>query len=197
MKAITYYLNPASPWTYLGHERLAAIAARHGATIDVRPIDLGQVFPVSGGLPLGQRPVQRRAYRLVDLNRWATFLGLPINLNPKFFPVAAVDASRLIIVAKERAGQAGAMRLAGALLKGVWVDERNIADHGELAAIADASGFDGAALVASLAQADALHAQYTREAIDAQVFGVPWYVFRGEPFWGQDRLEFLERAVAA
>ncbi|MGE8202214.1 MAG: DsbA family protein, partial [Variovorax sp.] len=96
-RTIDYYFAPQSPWTYLGHSRFAAIAAAAGAAVRVRPIDMGSVFPVSGGLPLGKRAPQRQAYRLVDLARFSRHLGLPLNTRPKFFPVASDDAARLII----------------------------------------------------------------------------------------------------
>ena len=72
---VDYFLSPQSPWTYLGHERLAAIAAKAKARIKVLPVDLGRVFPVSGGLPLAKRAPQRQAYRLVELKRFSDFLA--------------------------------------------------------------------------------------------------------------------------
>lgn len=197
MKTIRYYLAPQSPWTYLGHERLLAIAERHGAAIEPRPIDLGRVFPVSGGLPLGKRAPQRQAYRLVDLKRWAAFAGRPLNLHPGHFPVDGGDASKLIIAAELARGAKAATTLAGALLRAVWVEERDIADADTLRAIARESGFDGAALYEAREAATPTFDRYTQDAIEAQVFGVPWYEYGGEPFWGQDRLDFLDRALAA
>ena len=86
MKNIDYYLTPISPWTYLGHERFAQIAQRRGAAVAVKPVDYGVIFPQSGGLPLAKRAPQRQAYRLMELVRWRDFLGVPLNLRPKFFP---------------------------------------------------------------------------------------------------------------
>jgi 2-hydroxychromene-2-carboxylate isomerase len=77
MKKITYYAMPISPWTYLGHQRLCDIASKANATIELKMMDLGQVFSVSGGLPLGQRSAQRQAYRLQELARWRDELKLP------------------------------------------------------------------------------------------------------------------------
>ena len=83
---IDYFLAPQSPWTYFGHARLTAMAAQAGATLRIKPMDLGgQVFPVTGGLPVGQRSPQRQAYRLVELRRFADHLKLPLNLHPRFF----------------------------------------------------------------------------------------------------------------
>jgi 2-hydroxychromene-2-carboxylate isomerase len=197
MKTIRYYMAPQSPWTWLGHDRLIAIARRHGAEIDLRPADLNRVFPVSGGLPLPKRAPQRQAYRLVELARWSKFLGVPLNLHPKFFPVPGDDAARLIIAAREAAGNDAGLKLAGALLRAVWVEERDIADAGALREIASECGLDAGALDAARDTAAAIYDRNTQDAIEAKVFGAPWYEYRGEPFWGQDRLDFLDRALAA
>ncbi len=194
-KIIDYYFTPVSPWTYLGHERLGASAKRHGAAIRCKPVDFGKIFPASGGLPLAKRAPQRQAYRLVELERWRKFLGIALNLHPKFFPAPADLASRLILAAPA-AAQFG---LAGALLRAVWAEERNIADPATLRAIADAGRLDGAEIL-NAAEAPATASRYvalTQEAIERQVFGAPTYVFRDEPFWGQDRLDFLDRALAS
>ncbi|MGE0310306.1 MAG: 2-hydroxychromene-2-carboxylate isomerase [Lautropia sp.] len=197
MKTVTCYMHPASPWAYLGHERFAAIAARHAATIELCPIDLGgRVFPVSGGLPLPKRSPQRRAYRLVELRRWSAWLGVPLKPEPAHFPVDGTDASRVIALAGRDAGAGAAMRLAGLVMKGVWADELDIADHATLRAMIDACGLDGRALLDARHEADPLIDEYTTRALADQVFGVPWYVHAGEPFWGQDRLDFLDRALA-
>ncbi|MCO4892118.1 2-hydroxychromene-2-carboxylate isomerase [Cupriavidus sp. WGtm5] len=198
-KLVDYYLTPQSPYVYMGHARFSDIAARHGAQVNLKPCDLGKVFSVSGGLPLAQRPPQRQAYRLVELRRWSAFLNIPLNLEPTFFPVSGDAASKLIIAAQLAHGTARAMALTGAIGAAVWAQQRNIADAATLAQIADAAGLDGAGLLkASEAQSvQAAYAQNTQEAISAGVFGAPWYVYDGEPFWGQDRLDFLDRALAA
>jgi 2-hydroxychromene-2-carboxylate isomerase len=197
-KQVDYYFTPQSPFAYLGHERFAAIAQKHAAQVSLKPCDLGKVFSVSGGVPLAQRPPQRQAYRLVELKRWSEFLGLPMHLQPAFFPVSGDAASKLIIAAQLANGTARAMALTGAICRAVWAQERNIADAATLAQIADESGLDGAALLkASDAQAvQAAYAQNTQDAISAGVFGAPWFIVDGEPFWGQDRLDFLDRALA-
>ncbi|NUO88655.1 MAG: 2-hydroxychromene-2-carboxylate isomerase [Cupriavidus sp.] len=198
-KLIDYYLTPQSPYVYMGHARFSDIAARHGAQVNLKPCDMGKVFSVSGGLPLAQRPPQRQAYRLVELRRWSAFLNIPLNIEPTFFPVSGDAASKLIIAAQLAHGTARAMALTGAIGAAVWAQQRNIADAATLAQIADEAGLDGAGLLkASEAQSvQAAYAPNTQEAISAGVFGAPWYVFDGEPFWGQDRLDFLDCALAA
>jgi len=198
-RQIDYFLTPVSPYVYMGHPRFADIAQKHGAQVNLKPCDLGKVFSVSGGLPLAQRPPQRQAYRLVELKRWSEFLGMPLNLHPTFFPVSGDAASKLIVATQLAHGTARAMDLTGAIGRAVWAEQRNIADADTLARIATESGLDGTALLkASEAQAvQAAYAANTQEAISAGVFGAPWFVFDGEPYWGQDRLDFLDRALAA
>jgi 2-hydroxychromene-2-carboxylate isomerase len=204
-KLIDYYFTPVSPYTYLGHERFLEIAARHGATIAVKPVDYGRIFPVSGGLPLKQRAPQRQAYRLIELERWSKHLGKPLKLKPKFFPVSADTAAKWIITAQAGRGDADALRsdadalrLTGALLRAVWAEERDISDEATLASIATGERLDPALLAAGAASPDsaARFDALTQEAINRQIFGAPTYVYRDEPFWGQDRLDFLDRALA-
>ena len=195
---VDYYLAPQSPWAYLGHQRLAEIAARAGAAVRVMPIDLGgKVFPISGGLPLGQRAPQRQAYRLVELQRFSEHLKASLNLKPKYFPVGGDDAARLIIAADLAQGAAAAMQVAGAVLAACWAQERNIADDKVLAELLAEQGLPAALLEQSHSQAvQERYEAYTQAAIDAGVFGAPSYVVGGEIFWGQDRLDFVERALS-
>jgi len=197
VKSVDYYFAVVSPWSYLGHDRFVALAARHGATVGVKPVDLSKIFPVSGGLPLAKRAPQRQAYRLVELARWRDFLGIPLNLQPKFGSTGGDLAARWILAAAE-AGPAPALRLAGAIMRARWAEERDTADEATLGAIATVLGQDGSALAARAASPE-IQARYeacTQEAIDRQLFGVPTYVCRDEPFWGQDRLDFLDRKLA-
>ena len=191
MKSIDYYLSTASPWTWLGHDRMLAIAARHGAAVDVKPVDFGVIFPASGGLPLPRRAPQRQAYRLVELARWKAHLGMPLVIEPKHFPVDGSAAAHLIC------GAPAAVRaaMAGDVLSAVWVREENIADPAALAAIAARHGVDD--VPAAIASGKAVYAAHTQEALQRGVFGAPSYMVSGEIFWGQDRLEFLDRALAA
>ncbi len=195
-KTIDYYYTHASPWTYLGTERFYRIAREAGATINFRPVSFAVIFPQSGGLPLPKRAPQRRAYRMTELKRWRAHLGIPIVFEPKYFPVDDTPSARLAIAAQQ-AGHDIA-ELSHALLRAVWVEERNIADENTLVAIAEEQGFDGAALLEASKREEigAIYDAYTEEALTRQVFGAPTYIYRDELFWGQDRLDFLERALA-
>jgi 2-hydroxychromene-2-carboxylate isomerase len=193
---IDYYLAPQSPWAYLGHERFAAIARRAGARINVMPVDFGKVFAVSGGLPLGQRAPQRQAYRLVELARTSEFLKLPMHVKPLFFPVAGDDVARLTITVGMHDGANAAMAISGAALKACWAEQRNIAALPTLAELLGECGLDAQRLAQSQSPVAQEHyAMFTQKAIDANVFGAPSYVVDGEIFWGQDRLDYLERRL--
>ena len=189
-KNIDYYLTPTSPWTYLGHERFAQIATRHGAAVAVKPVDYGVIFPQSGGLPLGKRAPQRQAYRLSELARWRDFLGVPLHLQPKFFPADPISAA-CIVCAAPRERQ---MAIAADFLRAVWTEERNIADIGVLTDIATRHGVADAP--AAIVRGKPIFERNTQEALTRQVFGAPTYALRDELFWGQDRLDFLDRALA-
>jgi 2-hydroxychromene-2-carboxylate isomerase len=196
-KTIDYFFTPVSPWTYFGHDRFVALAAKHDATVRLKLLDLGKVFPVSGGLPLAKRAPQRQAYRLVELARWRDQLGIPINLQPKFAASPADLATRWILAALEEDAKP-ALDLAGAIMRARFAEEVDIADQEALSSIARTLGFDAHALAVRAGTPEIL-ARYeasTREAIERGVFGAPWYVYRDEPFWGQDRLDFLDRALA-
>ncbi len=194
---IDYYLAPQSPWAYLGHQRLSDIAKAAGARINVLPVDLGRkVFPVSGGLPVNKRAPQRQAYRLLEMKRFSEHLGLPINLQPKYFPTAGDEAAQLIIAVDMKEGSEAAMAIAGSLMRAVWVDDLNIADLQVLASLLQAQGLPAQRLDDALTQT--VHQRYeddSARAIAAGVFGAPSYVINGELFFGQDRLGFVERRL--
>ena len=195
---ITYCFTPVSPWAYLGHARFMRIAADAGARVDVRPVDYGTVFPASGGLPLAKRAPQRQAYRLVELRRFSEHLGVPLTLQPRFFPADATLAAKLIISVDAQDGADAAMRLTGALMRAVWAEERNIADTDTLAQILAEAGIAAERLAAAATpDIQQRYAAHTQWALDAGVFGAPSYVIDGEIFWGQDRLEFLQRRLQA
>jgi len=198
MTIIDYYISLNSPWTYLGSARFAAIAKKHDCTVNVKPAKFSEVFARTGGLPLAKRAPERRAYRLMDLKRWRDHLGIPINIEPKYFPSDEAPGTRLVLAAKLQGKDAH--RLATEIGKALWEMEQSIADPAALAAAAERAGIDAEAIRKagpSDAELDGIHDELTAEAIKRGVFGAPSYVLAsGEIFWGQDRLEFLDRALA-
>jgi 2-hydroxychromene-2-carboxylate isomerase len=134
---------------------------------------------------------------MMELKRWREVRGLPLNLEPKHFPCDDLPATRLVISAKLQGKDAH--KLSVELGRAVWEREESLADAATMASAAERAGLDAAALRASGpadAELDALFQQYTEEALAAGVFGAPSYVLpSGEIFWGQDRLDLLERAL--
>jgi 2-hydroxychromene-2-carboxylate isomerase len=194
-RTLTVHYALQSPWTYLGWQRLSDLVAATGAEVHYRPIKMAPVFAASGGLPLGQRPKQRQAYRLMELKRWRKYLELPLNLHPRHFPVDETAAAGMVIALGQRGGDVA--RLSHAMMTAVWAEERDLADRATLRAIAAAQDMDGEALLAAADEpaVTAEHAANTEAAIAAGVFGVPTFQVGDELFWGQDRLDFVARAL--
>jgi 2-hydroxychromene-2-carboxylate isomerase len=194
---VDYYLSLNSPWTYIGSAPFAEIASRNRVTVNVKPCKFGPIFEQTGGLPLPKRSAQRQAYRMMELKRWREVRGLPLNLEPKHFPCDDSAATRLVISAKLQGKDAHGLSVE--LGRALWEREESLADPATILSAAQRAGLDAAALRAAGptdAELDALYEQFTLEALKAGVFGAPSYVLpSGEIFWGQDRLELLERAL--
>ncbi len=193
---IDYYFSTSSPWSYLGSARFIEIARTIGATVNVRPVNYGVIFPQSGGLPLPKRSPQRQAYRMMELKRWRDYLGIPINVSPSNFPAQA-PLSALTIIAARETGQ-DALTLSDAILTALWRDDRNIDDPTEVAAIAESVDLDGHALVDAAPGYAERYAADSEAALAAGVFGAPsWVLPDGEVFWGQDRIDLLRWRLGA
>jgi 2-hydroxychromene-2-carboxylate isomerase len=194
---IDYYLSLNSPWTYLGSAPFAEIAARHGATVIVKPCKFGPIFEQTGGLPLPKRSPQRRAYRLMEMKRWREERNAPIHVEPNSVPRADAAAVRLVIAAGLHGKEAHPLSLE--LGRARWERVESLADPETIALAAQRAGLDAAALRAAAApdaELDELYEKFTQDALKAGVFGAPSYVLpSGEIFWGQDRLDLLERAL--
>lgn len=192
---ITYVFTSHSPWTYLGHAAFLDIARRHGAAVEYRPVPLGAIFAETGGQPLAKRHPVRQRYRLVELQRWRARRGLPLNLHPQFFPVDPVLADRLAIAIAEAGGDPDPFLRR--VFAAVWAEERNLADPATIADLAAASGIGPELQARAGAPEIAAAYQRNREMAEAAgVFGAPSYILNGELFWGQDRLDLLDDALA-
>lgn len=193
--AIDYYFTCISPFSYFGHRAIGAVSARHGATLNLKPFRLGAVFQTSGALPLGQRPVSRQRYRMLELQRISEMRGLPVNLKPKHFPAdpSLADATVAALVADGR----DPFDYVESLYRVVWVDEADIADEAVIADRLGKAGFDAAGVIARARSGlvTGIIDVNTEEAIAAGALGSPSYVLNGEVFWGQDRIDYLDRAL--
>jgi 2-hydroxychromene-2-carboxylate isomerase len=195
VSTIDYYVWLLSDWAYLGGVRFVQLAARHGLKINHIPMRMQDVYAGSGGIVLANRSWQRQAYRITELKRWRSRLGIPVNIEPKFYP-ADVDLASCVVIAAQQRGLPVA-DFVNAVMRAVWAEDRNVADPGVLVAIAERCGLEGRALL-EVADAQAVRDAYrgnTERALAAGVFGSPFYAFAGELFWGQDRLDMLEEAI--
>ena len=195
-RAIDYYFTCISPFSYLGHRAIVDVAAKHGAALIYRPVVLGGLWQESGAVPLPQRPLVRQQYRLVELQRCADYRGLPITPKPAHFPVDPTLADHTVIAVAETGGDPGAY--LGAVFGAIWAEEKNIAEETVLADLLTANGFDAAAVLekARSEETATVRAKNTEAAVAAGAVGVPAYVVDGEAFWGQDRVEYVDRMLA-
>jgi 2-hydroxychromene-2-carboxylate isomerase len=192
MAHIDYYLATISPACYLAGTRMEDVAAKHGATVTYKPLDIMGLFSATGGLPPGQRHPNRQAYRMQELRRQAAKVGMPINLKPAFFPANPAPASYALIAA-QNAGGGDLGALAHAMTKAVWEDDKNIAEDDVIRAVLEGAGFDGNLVDSGMMTGAEVYARNGEEAVNAGVFGAPFYVVDGtEHFWGQDRIEDLD-----
>lgn len=195
-KTVTVYYALQSPWTYLGWQRFMNLAAENACDVVFRPIKMAPVFAASGGLPLAKRPLQRQAYRMMELKRWRDVLGLPLTLEPAFFPIDETLAALMVIAHGQNGGDAGGLSLA--MLRAVWAEGRDLSDRPTLKAIAREQDADGEKLLTA-AETEAITTAYeanTQSALTAGVFGVPTFAVDDELFWGQDRLDLLARVLS-
>ena len=196
-KVVECFYTLSSPWMYLAGPRLEAIVARRQARLALRPYDFLAVVPGDGGIPLRTRPQPRQAYHAIELDRWRRHLGMPLNLKPRHYPPRDQRAAGRMVLAAQQRGL-DAQRLSQAILAALWAAEQDIADPAARAAVADGLGMPGAALVAAEGS-DAVLAEWAANNADALargVFGSPTFFVAGEWIWGQDRLEFLDAALA-
>lgn len=196
-RSIDFYFSFISLWSYIGSLPLQALAQRHALEIRYKPMKLIDVFAASGGKPVKERAPQRQAYRLVEMQRWRDIRNIPLVLHPRFYPADPSLGHRMLLAAQNN-GQ-DVSQFAHLALRAVWADEKDIADPDTLVALADAGGLDGRRLLAEAADPAIAQQedQLQQEALQRQVFGAPFYFYRDEPFWGQDRLDLLEAAIVS
>jgi 2-hydroxychromene-2-carboxylate isomerase len=200
MSQIDYYFTLLSPYVYLAGDRLAAIAARHGATLRYLPLHFGNLAARTGGIAMTDASEARKVWYAQDLARQAAKQGLPINIWPKHWPTNGAPASYAVIAAQAHVEAGGAGDLAGfvvALSRAVWAEERDIAQAEVLAEIMQAHGFDPAIADRGMFMAAERYSENLEEAVQRGVFGAPFYLVGEARFWGQDRLEDLDLHLGA
>jgi 2-hydroxychromene-2-carboxylate isomerase len=192
MAHIDYFFATVSPFTYLAGTRLEEMAAKHGATITYKPLDVISLFGRTGGVPPKDRHPARQAYRLQELRRQAAKAGKPINLQPAFWPTNPAPSS-YVIIAAQKAGGGDLGKLVATITAKCWAEEKNIAEDDVIREALTEAGFDESlANGMMMAEADE-YAANLEEAVTRNVFGAPFYVVdEAEYFWGQDRLDDLD-----
>lgn len=192
MPHIDYYFATLSPYTYLAGTRLEEMAARHGATITYKPLDIMALFSRTGGTPPKDRHPNRVAYRAQELPRLAKKLGMPLNLKPAYWPTNAAPSSYAIIAA-QAAGGGDLGALVHSVLRAVWAEEKDIAEDAVVKACLEGAGFDPGLADSGLLSGAETYARNLEEAVDKGAFGAPFYIVDGDQrFWGQDKIEDID-----
>lgn len=193
---VEVFWDVASPYTFLAHTQLPEMARRTGASLWYRPMLLGGVFKAIGHAMPAAVP-GKGAYMQRDLARWRDRYGIAFRLPVRevVFPVNSVFAMRVATVLAARGrGFDG----ADALMRAYWVDGRDVSDRDVVRAVVETLALEADEVVAAAEDADtksALRAT-TDEAVERGVFGAPTMFVDGEMFWGNDRLSFVEAALA-
>ncbi len=193
---VDFYFDFSSPYGYFAAHRIEAVAAAHGRKVDWHPILLGLVFEVSGGRPLPSIPM-KGDYARVDVARTARFHGIAWR-QPAKFPVSGQAACRAFYWLAARDVEC-ARRLARALFDAYFVEGRDISSPQVVVDVAAGMGLPGAALAEALSDPAVKERPRTETelAIARGVFGSPYFIVDGEPFWGHDRLDQLDRWLAS
>lgn len=195
MKTVDFFYDIGSSYSYLAATQIDALAARTGATIRWRPFLLGGVFKATGN-DMPARIPSKAKYLLTDNLRWAKKYGVEFKL-PSRFPMVTITTQRALVAADRLFGQDAQKKLALALFRGFWVEDRDVADKTVIAELATHAGLDGVGIAAAIdAQEtkDALRLS-TEDAVARGAFGAPALFYEGELFWGNDRLDHLEDAL--
>lgn len=193
---VDYYFSLTSPWSYLGHERLLKIIADTGATVTPYEVSFRKtIFSKTGGLPVHKRAPQRQAYRLQELARWRDYLGVELNVHPRHWPNDETMAANMVVVLRETVSTGAALKFAGLIMRGVWAEDKDITDPDTLIKIGSVAGIDASAIMREADNPEwaALRQSDTDTAIDKGVFGAPSYCVQEQIYWGQDRLDFVDR----
>ncbi|MBE0452710.1 2-hydroxychromene-2-carboxylate isomerase [Roseovarius autotrophicus] len=196
MAHIDYYFSTLSPFAYLAGDGLERIAAKHGASVAYKPLDIIALFARTGGTAPAERHPSRSAYRAQELPRQAKKRGLPLNLKPTHWPTNPAPSSYAIIAA-QKAGGGDIGALVQSILRACWAEERDIAGDDVVRDCLTRAGFDPALADSGLLSGAETYAANLEDAVAAGVFGAPFYVVdSGQAFWGQDRLEDLDLHLA-
>lgn len=192
MAHIDYYFTTLSPFTYLAGTRLEEIAARRGADVTYKPVDIMALFARTGGQAPKDRPPSRMEYRAQELSRAKVKTGMALNLKPAHWPTNPAPSAYAIIAA-QKAGGGDMGALVHSFLRACWAEERDIAQDEVVRDCLSAAGFDPKLADSGLLTGAEIYTRNLEEAVAAGVFGAPFYIVdSGQRFWGHDRLDDLD-----
>lgn len=196
MPHIDYFFSTLSPFTYLNGTRVEEIAAKNGATITYKPMDIMALFARTGGLPPKDRHPNRQEYRLQDMRRRAALAGFPLNLKPAYWPTNGAPSGYAIIAA-QNAGGGDLGKLVHSFGAACWAKDEDIATDEVIRACLEGAGFDAGLADSGLLTGAETFASNLEKAVSRGVFGAPFFITdKGERLWGQDRLDDLDAVLS-
>ena len=198
MTTIDYFMSHGSPWSFLGHNQFIQIAKNYNVQVNMYPVNYGEIFPISGGLPVSKRPPQRQNIRLQELQRWSKFLKINLNAEPTYFPSKSMLPS-LIIIASQIKKTNKDFEIANKIMNALWVEDLDIDDEYVLKSILEKMGLNSEDILLCANGEECLNnmQEYTKLAIQKGDFGAPTYIIDDQIYWGQDRLDFVEMHLAS
>ena len=198
MTTVDYFMSHGSPWSFLGHNQFIQIAKNYNVQVNMYPVNYGEIFPISGGLPVSKRPPQRQNIRLQELQRWSKFLKINLNAEPTYFPSKSMLPS-LIIIASQIKKTNKDFEIANKIMNALWVEDLDIDDEYVLKSILEKMGLNSEDILLCANGEECLNniQEYTKLAIQKGVFGAPTYIIDDQIYWGQDRLDFVEMHLAS
>ena len=195
-KQVEFYYDFGSPYSYLAYHALPKIAQKAGAEVVWRPMLLGGIFQATGNHSPAEVPI-KGAHMQVDLKRWAAYFDVPFQMNPHF-PINTLPLMRGATALQMKGDAAGLDRYNAAIYAAMFEVPKNLGLPEEIGKVLHAAGFDPAQFLAMIndqAVKDRLK-ENTAAAVTRGVFGAPTFFVGEQMFWGQDRLQFVEQALA-
>lgn len=192
---LDYYFATPSPWAYLATPRIIELEKKYNIEINWKPADLMEIFSIHGVANVKDRPQPVQLNRLTELGRWSKFLNMPLTIQPKYFPVDPTLSHKVIILAQKN--NIDVKNLIFSFQKAVWTDEKDISNENVILEICKTNKFESSSIITD-ANSEEIQNEYknnTKDALSKNVWGSPTFVYNNELFWGQDRIEFLERAI--
>ena len=192
---LDYYFATPSPWAYLATPRIIELEKKYNLEINWKPADLMEIFSIHGVANVKDRPQPVQLNRLTELGRWSKFLNMPLTIQPKYFPVDPTLSHKVIILAQKN--NIDVKNLIFSFQKAVWTDEKDISNENVILEICKTNKFESSSIITD-ANSEEIQNEYknnTKDALSQNVWGSPTFVYNNELFWGQDRLDFLERAL--